>query len=195
MNRDLNELERRCGYTFRDKNLFHRALTHSSYANEHKKDKAVCNERLEFLGDAVLEVVSSDFLYHKYPEKPEGELSKIRASLVCEPTLAYCAADLELGSYLLLGKGEEATGGRERNSVVSDAMEALIGSIYLDGGFANAKEFIHRFILNDIEQRSIDRSRHHPVIYDRCKCGFRSLITLRQFSKFTFTSLKNDKQG
>ena len=139
MNRDLNELEKRCGYTFQDKNLFHRALTHSSYANEHKKDKAVCNERLEFLGDAVLEVVSSDFLYHKYPEKPEGELSKIRASLVCEPTLAYCAADLELGSYLLLGKGEEATGGRERNSVVSDAMEALIGSIYLDGGFANAK--------------------------------------------------------
>lgn len=155
MNRDLNELERRCGYTFRDKNLFHRALTHSSYANEHKKDKAVCNERLEFLGDAVLEVVSSDFLYHKYPEKPEGELSKIRASLVCEPTLAYCAADLELGSYLLLGKGEEATGGRERNSVVSDAMEALIGSIYLDGGFANAKEFIHRFILNDMEHKKL----------------------------------------
>lgn len=155
MNRDLNELERRCGYTFRDKNLFHRALTHSSYANEHKKDKAVCNERLEFLGDAVLEVVSSDFLYHKYPEKPEGELSKIRASLVCEPTLAYCAADLELGSYLLLGKGEEATGGRERNSVVSDAMEALIGSIYLDGGFANAKEFVLNFILNDIEHKQL----------------------------------------
>lgn len=155
MNRDLNELERRCGYTFKDKDLFHRALTHSSYANEHKKDKAVCNERLEFLGDAVLEVVSSDFLYHKYPEKPEGELSKIRASLVCEPTLAYCAADLELGSYLLLGKGEEATGGRERNSVVSDAMEALIGSIYLDGGFANAKEFIHRFILKDLENKKL----------------------------------------
>ncbi len=83
------------------------------------------------------------------------KLSKIRASLVCEPTLAYCAADLELGSYLLLGKGEEATGGRERNSVVSDAMEALIGSIYLDGGFANAKEFIHRFILNDIEHKQL----------------------------------------
>ena len=104
MNRDLNELEKRCGYTFQDKNLFHRALTHSSYANEHKKYKAVCNERLEFLGGAVLEVVSSDFLYHKYPEKPEGELSKIRASLVCEPTLAYCAADLELGS-VVAGQG------------------------------------------------------------------------------------------
>lgn len=177
MNRDLNELERRCGYTFRDKNLFHRALTHSSYANEHKKDKAVCNERLEFLGDAVLEVVSSDFLYHKYPEKPEGELSKIRASLVCEPTLAYCAADLELGSYLLLGKGEEATGGRERNSVVSDAMEALIGSIYLDGGFANAKEFVKSFILNDLESKQlfydsktilqeVVQAAHKEVVYE-----------------------------
>lgn len=177
MNRDLNELERRCGYTFKDKDLFHRALTHSSYANEHKKDKAVCNERLEFLGDAVLEVVSSDFLYHKYPEKPEGELSKIRASLVCEPTLAYCAADLELGSYLLLGKGEEATGGRERNSVVSDAMEALIGSIYLDGGFANAKEFVTSFILNDLENKQlfydsktilqeVVQASHKEVVYE-----------------------------
>lgn len=177
MNRDLNELEKRCGYTFQDKNLFHRALTHSSYANEHKKDKAVCNERLEFLGDAVLEVVSSDFLYHKYPEKPEGELSKIRASLVCEPTLAYCAADLELGSYLLLGKGEEATGGRERNSVVSDAMEALIGSIYLDGGFANAKEFVKSFILNDLESKQlfydsktilqeVVQAAHKEVVYE-----------------------------
>ena len=92
MNRDLNELERRCGYTFRDKNLFHRALTHSSYANEHKKDKAVCNERLEFLGDAVLEVVSSDFLYHKYPEKPEGELSKIRRPwLTAQPIWSWAA--------------------------------------------------------------------------------------------------------
>ena len=155
MNRDLNELQEITGYEFRDKELFCRALTHSSYANEHRMAKKQCNERLEFLGDAVLELVSSDFLYHKYPDKPEGELTKIRASIVCEPTLAYCAADIHLGSYLLLGKGEEATGGRERNSVVSDAMEALIGAIYLDGGFASAKEFIHRFILNDIEHKQL----------------------------------------
>ena len=155
MNRDLNELQEIIGYEFRDKELFCRALTHSSYANEHRMAKKQCNERLEFLGDAVLELVSSDFLYHKYPDKPEGELTKIRASIVCEPTLAYCAADIHLGSYLLLGKGEEATGGRERNSVVSDAMEALIGAIYLDGGFASAKEFIHRFILNDIEHKQL----------------------------------------
>ena len=155
MNRDLKELEEKIGYQFQNGKLLKQAMTHSSFANEHRLDKSGCNERLEFLGDAVLEVVSSDYLFHKYPEKPEGELTKIRASIVCEPTLAYCASDLNLGEYLLLGKGEEATGGRGRNSVVSDAMEALIGAIYLDGGFANAKEFIHRFILNDIEHKQL----------------------------------------
>lgn len=155
MNRNLKELEERIGYRFQDGKLFSQAMTHSSYANEHRMPKTGCNERLEFLGDAVLEVVSSDFLFKKYTEKPEGELTKLRASMVCEPTLALCAADINLGAYLLLGKGEEATGGRERNSVVSDAMEALIGAIYLDGGFANAKEFIHRFILNDIEHKQL----------------------------------------
>lgn len=155
MNRNLKELEQKIGYQFQNKKLLQHAMTHSSYANEHRIDKLGCNERLEFLGDAVLEVVSSDFLYHKYPEKPEGELTKLRASIVCEPTLALCAGEVDLGSFLLLGKGEEATGGRERHSVVSDAMEALIGAIYLDGGFANAKEFIHRFIMNDIEHKQL----------------------------------------
>lgn len=155
MNRELKELEQKIGYQFQDEKLFAQAMTHSSYANEHRLSKAGCNERLEFLGDAVLEVVSSDFLFHMYPDKPEGELTKIRASIVCEPTLAYCAGDIDLGSYLLLGRGEEATGGRGRNSVVSDAMEALIGAIYLDGGFANAKEFIHKFVLNDMENKKL----------------------------------------
>ena len=155
MNIHLKELEKKLQYEFHDKNLFSQALTHSSYANEHRLDHSRCNERLEFLGDAVLEIVTSDFLYHKYDALPEGDLTKIRASIVCEPTLAYCAGDIRLGEYLLLGKGEEATGGRNRNSVVSDAMEALIGAIYLDGGFTNAKEFIHRFILNDIEHKQL----------------------------------------
>ncbi len=155
MNRNLSELEGKTGYRFTDKDIFTRAMTHSSYVNEHRMNKLECNERLEFLGDAVLEVVSSDFLYHKYPEKPEGDLTKIRASIVCEPTLAYCAEAIGLGNYLLLGKGEEATGGRGRASIVSDAMEALIGAIYLDGGFANAKEFILRFIMNDIEHKQL----------------------------------------
>lgn len=155
MNRNLSELEAKINYSFRQQALFYQALTHSSYANEHRMKKTQCNERLEFLGDAVLELVASDFLYHKYPDKPEGELTKIRASVVCEPTLAYCASELDMGIYLRLGKGEEATGGRGRNSLVSDAMEALIGAIYLDGGFASAKEFIHRFILNDMEQKQL----------------------------------------
>ena len=155
MNRHLQELERTICYQFKEHGLFVQALTHSSYANEHRWNHSRCNERLEFLGDAVLEIVTSDFLYHKYEDLPEGDLTKIRASIVCEPTLAYCAGDISLGEYLLLGKGEEATGGRSRNSVVSDAMEALIGAIYLDGGFANAKEFIHRFILNDIEHKQL----------------------------------------
>lgn len=155
MNRHLKELEEKTGYEFQDKKLLTQAMTHSSYANEHRMDKLKCNERLEFLGDAVLELVSSDFLYHKYAKSPEGDLTKTRASIVCEPTLALCAGELELGDYLLLGKGEEATGGRGRNSIVSDAMEALIGAIYLDGGFANAKEFIERFVLNDIEHKQL----------------------------------------
>ena len=155
MNRDLRELEKSIQYQFKNRRLFRQAMIHSSYANEHKMDKTGCNERLEFLGDAVLEVVSSDFLYHRYQEKPEGELTKIRASVVCEPTLAFCASEIELGSYLMLGKGEESTGGRNRNSVVSDAMEALIGAIYLDGGFANAKEFVHQFVLNDLEHKQL----------------------------------------
>ena len=155
MSKKLHELEGRIGYRFTDRQLLTQAMTHSSYANEHRLNKLECNERLEFLGDSVLEVVSSDFLYHKYPERPEGDLTKIRASIVCEPTLAYCAEDIDLGAYLLLGKGEEATGGRGRASVVSDAMEALIGAIYLDGGFEPAKAFIHRFILTDIEHKKL----------------------------------------
>ena len=149
------EIEHRIGYTFHNSALLEKALTHSSYSNEHRLGKLNNNERLEFLGDAVLEVVSSEFLYKKYPERPEGELTKQRASMVCEQTLALCARDLELGSYLLLGRGEDMTGGRERASVTSDAMEAMIGAIYLDGGFANAKEYIDRFILNDIENKQL----------------------------------------
>ena len=134
--RKLAELESRIGYKFHNLDLLVQAMTHSSYANEHKAARMKDNERLEFLGDAVLEVTSSEFLFHNYPDLPEGDLTKLRASIVCEPTLALCTKEIELGSYLQLGKGEEHTGGRHRDSIVSDAMEALIGAIYLDGGFA-----------------------------------------------------------
>lgn len=148
-------LEEKIGYVFHDKKLLRQALTHSSYANESHLGHLGCNERLEFLGDSVLEVVSSEFLYRRFPDYPEGELTKLRASMVCEPTLAFCAEEFSLGSFLLLGKGEEATGGRTRNSVVSDALEALIGAIYLDGGFTSAKEFILRFVMNDMEHKKL----------------------------------------
>lgn len=155
MEKKLKALENRIGYEFRNRNLLILALTHSSYANEKKLGKAGCNERLEFLGDAVLELISSDFLYKKFTQIPEGELTKKRASLVCEPSLAYCARDFGLPQYLLLGKGEDMTGGRNRDSIVSDATEALLGAIYLDGGFASAKEFVLKFILNDLENKQL----------------------------------------
>ena len=183
MRKKLGLLEERIGYHFDEFHLLKNAMTHSSYVNEKHLPKYECNERLEFLGDAVLEIVTSDFLYHKYTEKPEGDLTKIRASIVCEPTLAYCAEAINLGSYLFLGKGEDATGGRNRNSVVSDAMEAVIGAIYLDGGFASAKEYIHRFILNDIE--------HKQLFYDS-KTILQEIIQSRQDGELSYEILKEE---
>ena len=139
MSKDLKELEGKIGYKFDDFTLFTKAMIHSSYANEKHLPKYECNERLEFLGDAVLELVSSDFLYARFPQIPEGELTKKRASLVCEPSLAYCARQFGLPKFLLLGRGENMTGGRNRDSIISDATEALLGAIYLDGGFEPAR--------------------------------------------------------
>lgn len=155
MNQSIQSLEKKINYHFQNTKLLKQAMIHSSYANEKHLPKYECNERLEFLGDAVLELVSSEFLFYAHTKMPEGELTKTRASIVCEPALAFCARELQLGEYLLLGKGEDATGGRKRESITSDALEALIGAIYLDGGFANAKEFIHRFVLNDLENRKL----------------------------------------
>lgn len=151
----LEKLESKIAYTFQNKKLVKQAVTHSSYANERKINKIEDYERLEFLGDAVLELVSSEFLFAKHREMPEGQLSRTRAAMVCEPSLAACARDLGLDQYILLGKGEEMTGGRSRDSIVSDAMEALIGAVYLDGGFEKAKEFIHRFVLENLENKAL----------------------------------------
>ncbi len=140
------EFEERAGYKFSQPDLLVTALTHSSYSNENRLKKYECNERLEFLGDAVLELVSSEYIYNENPEKPEGDLTKIRASYVCEPTLALCARELKLGEYLQLGKGEDLTGGRERDSILSDTLEATIGAVYLDGGFERAREYIYKHI-------------------------------------------------
>lgn len=151
----LSEFQKTIGYQFNDERLLRQALTHSSFANEKHLKKLSDNERLEFLGDAVLEVVSSDYLYHHYTNVPEGELTRLRASIVCEPTLALCTEPLKLGDYLYLGKGEDLTGGRTRKSILSDALEAVIGAIYLDGGFEPAKAFVLRFIMTDIEHKKL----------------------------------------
>ena len=146
----LSELEAGLGYTFRDKSILENALTHSSYANENRERGLHDNERLEFLGDSILGFVVADYLYRSFPDKPEGELTRIRADLVCEKNLARAAAPIRLGSFLLLGHGEEHGGGRKRDSIVSDAMESVIAASYMEGGFSAAKEIIDRLILCDV---------------------------------------------
>ena len=154
-NTDLDGFQKIIQYQFNNIGLLKNALTHSSYANEKKTGNYKDNERLEFLGDAVLELTSSEFIYTGNPDMNEGKMTRLRASIVCEPTLAMCARQIHLQEYIMLGKGEDLTGGRTRDSIISDALEALIGAIYLDGGFANAKEFIHRFVLNDLENKQL----------------------------------------
>lgn len=147
-----DEFEEIIGYQFKNKKYLITALSHSSYANEHRTSN---NERLEFLGDAVLELVSSDYIFKNYKNMSEGKMTCLRASIVCEPTLALCARELSLDGFLLLGKGEDKSGGRLRDSLTSDALEALIGAIYLDGGLKCAREFILTHILNDIESKQL----------------------------------------
>lgn len=152
---NLNELEQKIGYVYKDQSLLKQAMTHTSFANEQKINKLSSYERIEFLGDAVLEMVSSEYFYFTYPNLPEGQLTKMRASSVCEQALAITARQLSVGSYMLFGKGEEMTGGRDRDSIIADAVEAIIGSIYLDGGIEPAKAFILRFVLNDLENKQL----------------------------------------
>ncbi|MFI3170875.1 MAG: ribonuclease III [Eubacteriales bacterium] len=152
---NINEIQKIIKYQFNHTNLLIQALMHSSYINEKHLPKHECNERLEFLGDAVLELISSEYLFNNNNKMPEGELTKNRASMVCEQSLAFCAREINMGKFLLLGKGEEVTGGRNRDSITSDALEALIGAIYLDGGFASAKEFIYNFVLNDLDKKKL----------------------------------------
>ncbi|MBE6887105.1 MAG: ribonuclease III [Ruminococcaceae bacterium] len=141
----MKMFENNIHYTFKNKSLLELALTHSSYANE-SRTHTEYNERLEFLGDAVLQLVTSEKLYKEHPDMPEGRMSKQRAALVCEDALANYSKQINLGAFLFLGKGEENTGGRERPSILADAFEALIGAIFLDGGIENAKKFILRFL-------------------------------------------------
>ncbi len=183
MSKDLKELEKKIEYKFRDFHLLIRSMRHSSYVNEKNLPKYECNERLEFLGDAVLELVSSEALFFENSKRPEGELTKTRASMVCEPSLAFCARQIDLGDYLLLGKGEEATGGRKRDSVTSDAFEALIGAIYVDGGFASAKEFVHKFVLNDMDNKKLFFDSK-TILQEMIQSEFKEGITYKMLAEF-----------
>lgn len=147
------ELMEKIDYVFNDSSILIKALSHSSYVNELKLNKHDDYERQEFLGDAVLELTVSDFLFKTKSTMREGDMTKLRASLVCEPTLARCAKNgFDLPKYILLGKGEDATGGRTRDSIISDVFEAIIGAIYLDGGFEPARIFINKYVLTDYEE-------------------------------------------
>ena len=144
----METLEKKLGYTFSNRELLSEALNHSSYANEHRGAGISSNERLEFLGDSVLGFVTAEFLFKTYPRLPEGDLTRMRAALVCEQSLYEVARMLELGQYLKLGKGEEAGGGRERQSILADAVEAVFAAVYLDGGMEQIRELIYRVLLS-----------------------------------------------
>ena len=154
----MQELEKKLNYTFRNPALLGEALSHSSYANEHRANHLNSNERLEFLGDSVLGFVTAEFLFTQHPNLPEGDLTRIRAALVCEQSLYEVAKKLELGRYLKLGRGEEAGGGRERTSILADATEAVFAAVYLDGGIEEASALIHRVLL-DVEREEIVEER------------------------------------
>ena len=155
----MQELERKLGYRFRSGALLAEALRHSSYANEHRGQHIASNERLEFLGDAVLGFVTAEHLYRKHPDLPEGDLTRIRAALVCEDSLYEVAQSLELGSHLLLGRGEEQGGGRQRPSILADATESVFAAVYLDGGMDAACDLIHRVLLDKEREEQVEERR------------------------------------
>ena len=155
----MRELEKKLNYTFRDPGLLGEALSHSSYANEHRSAGLRSNERLEFLGDSVLGFVTAEFLFLQHPDLPEGDLTRIRAALVCEQSLYEVARKLDLGRYLKLGRGEEAGGGRERTSILADATEAVFAAVYLDGGIGAASTLIHRVLLDAEKEEVVEERR------------------------------------
>ena len=152
----MEALEKKLEYRFRDAALLHTALTHSSYANEHHCES---NERLEFVGDSVLGMVTASFLYRRFPELTEGKMTKLRAELVCEQSLREVAERLELGRYLLLGRGEEGTGGRNRPSILADCVEAVIAALYIDGGMEPARRLIDAYILSKLDSDGMVQMR------------------------------------
>ena len=162
----LNELEKEIGYRFQNISLLQNALAHSSYANERWHDSLMSNERLEFLGDSILGMTVADFLYRNFPNRPEGELTRMRADMVCETTLAAVANQIGLGQHLLLGHGEEQGGGRNRNSILADAVESVIAACYLDGGFEPAAAFIKTYILCHVPVKQMSNQDYKTMLQE-----------------------------
>ena len=182
---DLRVLEERLGHVFHDRTLLETALTHSSYANENRSRSAECNERLEFLGDSVLGVTVADFLYRHYGSMPEGRMTRLRSELVCEQSLHRVAQKLELGGFLRLGKGEEHNGGRNRPSILADAVEALIAAMYLDGGMSTASAFIHSRLLSEL-------GAAEPAFFTDFKTGLQELVQRRSGQVLTYELVGED---
>ena len=162
----IKDLESAIGYRFKNITLLQNALTHSSYANERWHNSLLSNERLEFLGDAILGMTVAKYLYQTFPDRPEGELTRMRADLVCEQTLAKVAARIELGKHLLLGNGEEQGGGRTRNSILADAVESVIAASYLDGGMEAAQKFIEQFILVEVPVKQLHNADYKTALQE-----------------------------
>ena len=162
----IKDLEAAIGYRFRNITLLQNALTHSSYANERWHNSLKSNERLEFLGDSILGMVVAEYLYTQFPDRPEGELTRMRADMVCEKSLADVAARIDLGKHLLLGNGEEQGGGRSRHSILADAVESVIAAAFLDGGMAAAKQFIQKFVLVEVPVAKLHNADYKTMLQE-----------------------------
>ena len=173
----IKDLETALGYRFQNITLLQNALTHSSYANERWHNSLLSNERLEFLGDSILGMVVAEHLYKNFPDRPEGELTRMRADMVCETSLAQVAARLELGKHLLLGKGEERFGGRNRASILADAVESVIAASFLDGGMEAARGIIDRFVLCDVPVSKLHNVDHKTALQELVQQKKNQVIT------------------
>ena len=175
----IKDLEAAIGYKFQNITLLQNALAHSSYANERWHDSLKSNERLEFLGDSVLGMVVAEHLYRNFPDRPEGELTRMRADMVCETSLAAIAEQIGLGQHLLLGHGEETGGGRNRASILADAVESVIAASFLDGGMAAARSFIERFVLNHVPVRQLTNKDYKTALQELVQQKKNQTITYR----------------
>lgn len=192
--KELDDLEQLIGYRFQDRQLLIQALTHSSYLNENKDrhELTLDNERLEFFGDAIIEFLVSEYLFHRYSDTPEGDMTKLRASMVCEQSLALCSDKIKLGSFLYMGHGEEISGGRQRPSVTSDAFEALTAAIYLDGGIDVTRAFVQEHLLKELEVLGPVDSKGNPKLFFDAKTKLQEMVQRRGNVKLTYELISEE---